>query len=593
LNSARDWVEADLPEERLRSLVVDEELSLPLARYYLRRAGEDFSPQQEASSGDEPPRFHKPLVGLLELTQFLVPLLRRGETINLAAADSATAYLSLSLVGFALNKLGGSVHCCSCVDDFSSPGLIFLDGSTELEESLSAIKTGESALITPEPQNGPLAEDIKVVCPSEDHISLPIISYRLSEAVSRKIYGAELPSFVAFDLETTGKSPRTSEIIEIGAVKYRNGCVIEEFESFVGSVDTIPDGISDLTGIENSDLMGAPAPEEALNQFKDFFSDYRLVAHNKGFDIPFLKYHLKKHCGASLNNSTGDSMRAAQSSFPGLPGYGLSDVAGYLGVELESHHRAMDDARAAGEIYKLARCKTPRQVREVLDALAPLASLAMLSAADFSSADERNLFSYGQRILKEEPGRFPKNLESLAEPGLVRYRNWPLDLLVNLHLHWRKWAKRGKLVFSFTDSAEDKDFSGFSSSNGKSDYFQKNYEQWIEESGNVYDAELNLNSLLKIYPELPFDADSPPFTVKLTGVRVINCRLRESPAGKFYQLTVADGSQWLTAVAFCSSQELEEIKTDSEVELLGIPTAGLIGNQQPVLQIIGEVKYSE
>ncbi len=589
MNPVRGWVEADLPCKKVSELSASEDLPRPLARYYLRRDGEDFSSKRDNFSADEQPSFHQPVVGLSEVAQFLASLLRGGETINLATTASATAYFSLSLVGAAIKKLGGSVRCCKHPADFSAPGLIFLDGRAKLEEAAPSLKEGEGFVITPELREERSYQEAQVVHSPGGSTSLPIISYRVCEAVSRKIYGAELPSFVAFDLETSGKSPRTAEIIEIGAVKYRNGCAIEEFETFVSSVDSIPAKISELTGIEDSDLEGAPSPEQALRQFKDFFSDYRLVAHNKGFDIPFLKYHLKKYCEDSLNNPTGDSMRAAQSSFPGLPGYGLSDVAGHLGVELESHHRAMDDARASGEIYKLARCNTPSQVREVLKALAVPASLVLASETDLFSVDERSLFRYGYRLLKEEPEQFPKNLKELVKPGLVRYRGWPLDLLVNIHSNWEEWSNREQIIFMTAGS--DKNFlDEFVPDNDKRRYFKQLYEKWIGEPKNVYDVELELSQLSEIFSELPeVTPASPPFTVKLSGVRVINSRLRESAAGKFYQITLADGEEWLTAVYFGEIEEWSNLAVDNAVELVGIPVAGIIEAQQPTLQIIEEV----
>ncbi|MFM2175496.1 MAG: hypothetical protein RLZZ527_572, partial [Actinomycetota bacterium] len=104
-------------------------------------------------------------------------------------------------------------------------------------------------------------------------------------------------TFVIVDLETTGGSPKDSEITEIGAVKVRGGEIIGEFQSFIDPGLPIPPFITVLTGITDAMVIGAPKIGEALFSFLEFLGspdETVLVAHNAPFDIGFLKFAAAK-----------------------------------------------------------------------------------------------------------------------------------------------------------------------------------------------------------------------------------------------------------------------------------------------------------
>ncbi|TYQ13037.1 UNVERIFIED_CONTAM: DNA polymerase-3 subunit alpha (Gram-positive type) [Acetivibrio alkalicellulosi] len=159
--------------------------------------------------------------------------------------------------------------------------------------------------------------------------------------------------FVAFDIETTGLNADKDKITEIGAVKIRNGKVIDTFSTFVNPEIPIPSHITKLTGITNEMVQRAPVINEVLSEFLDFIKGAVLVAHNASFDMGFIRVNCgkigKNHCYTVL-----DTLELSRQMFPQLKKHKLNLVANHLGVKLENHHRALDDAMACGEI--LIKC---------------------------------------------------------------------------------------------------------------------------------------------------------------------------------------------------------------------------------------------
>ncbi|WP_324824178.1 PolC-type DNA polymerase III [Sinanaerobacter sp. ZZT-01] len=156
--------------------------------------------------------------------------------------------------------------------------------------------------------------------------------------------------YVVFDLETTGLSPTANEIIEIGAVKVKNKVIIDEFLTFVKpSVAHLPEKITELTGITDDMLKDAPPLDEIFDSFMTFIGDLPLVAHNADFDISFVRVACAKR-GKELLNAKVDTLYMSRTLLKDLKRHKLNLVANALGVALENHHRAVDDAKAAAGI---------------------------------------------------------------------------------------------------------------------------------------------------------------------------------------------------------------------------------------------------
>ncbi|RGE02307.1 PolC-type DNA polymerase III [Clostridiaceae bacterium AF02-42] len=156
--------------------------------------------------------------------------------------------------------------------------------------------------------------------------------------------------YVVFDIETTGFSPTKNKIIEIGAVKVRNGEIIDRMDEFVNPEVPIPFDIERLTGISDAMVMGADTVDKVLPRFLEFVGDAALVAHNASFDVSFIS-HNAGLLGLPFDPTVLDTVTLARALLPNLNRFKLDTVAKALGVSLENHHRAVDDAEATAGIF--------------------------------------------------------------------------------------------------------------------------------------------------------------------------------------------------------------------------------------------------
>ncbi len=160
-------------------------------------------------------------------------------------------------------------------------------------------------------------------------------------------------TFVVVDLETTGGSPASAEITEVGAVKVRGGVVVGEFQSLVRPEGSIPAFIAVLTGITDAMVATAPPLDAVLPAFLGFCgSDAVLVAHNAPFDVGFLT----TACHASGRRwprfAVVDTARLARHVLTRdeAPNCKLATLARVLGSTTVPNHRALSDARATVDV---------------------------------------------------------------------------------------------------------------------------------------------------------------------------------------------------------------------------------------------------
>ena len=148
---------------------------------------------------------------------------------------------------------------------------------------------------------------------------------------------------VCFDIETTGLKVTQEAITEIGAVRLRNGEIVETFQTFVDPERRLTPEIIGLTGITDDMLRGAPKLKDALTAFLAFTGNAPLAAHNAEFDISFIRSGCRK-CGIPFEPTYIDTLILAQNLLPGLGKYKLDIVADHLQLPQFNHHRASDDA---------------------------------------------------------------------------------------------------------------------------------------------------------------------------------------------------------------------------------------------------------
>ena len=158
-------------------------------------------------------------------------------------------------------------------------------------------------------------------------------------------------TFVVFDIETTGLSKETESITEIGAVKVVDGKIIDHFSTFVNPERPIPTEITKLTGITNEMVADAPVITEILPKFLEFCQDAVLVAHNANFDTGFIRLNAERKCGIEVKNTVLDTLELSRALLPELKKHKLDIICEQLGVSLEGHHRAVNDAEATAEVF--------------------------------------------------------------------------------------------------------------------------------------------------------------------------------------------------------------------------------------------------
>ncbi len=169
-------------------------------------------------------------------------------------------------------------------------------------------------------------------------------------AVHRLAASGKKGSYVVFDIETTGLSPVHDAITEIGAVKLVDGEVTDTFSQLINPERPIPEKIVTLTGITDAMVADKPTIDAALPEFLEFCKGCTVVAHNAAFDTGFIRQKAGER-NLNFSNKVLDTLRLSRELYPQHAKHSLGVVAERLGISLENHHRAVDDATATAEIF--------------------------------------------------------------------------------------------------------------------------------------------------------------------------------------------------------------------------------------------------
>jgi DNA polymerase-3 subunit epsilon len=184
--------------------------------------------------------------------------------------------------------------------------------------------------------------------------------------------------FVVVDLETTGLSPRTSRICEIGAQRVRALELEDAFETLVDPRVALPAAVTSLTGIRAEALRGAPRSQLAVRRLLAFAGDAAIVAHNARFDLAFLDREVELLTGRRIAAPVVDTVWLARRLLgERTRKVGLASLAHFFGVSTEPCHRALPDARATAEILVvligLAQERGARTLADLVELAAPRA----------------------------------------------------------------------------------------------------------------------------------------------------------------------------------------------------------------------------
>ena len=170
-------------------------------------------------------------------------------------------------------------------------------------------------------------------------------------------------SYTMIDTETTGLDPQYDKIIEMAAIKIRDGKEVARFETLVNPEQPIDDFITDLTGITNEELSTAPVAADCLPDFVDFIGEDIVVGHNVHFDINFI-YDALLACGyAPIKNDFVDTLRLSRRVRPDLEHHRLCDMAAAYSVPQPVAHRSLADCQTAiGVLDALAADAAAREI---------------------------------------------------------------------------------------------------------------------------------------------------------------------------------------------------------------------------------------
>ncbi len=159
-------------------------------------------------------------------------------------------------------------------------------------------------------------------------------------------------SFCVLDLETTGATPASCEITEVGAVKYTAGELTGTFDTLVNPGAPIPPTITVLTGITQAMVIDAPRVEEVLPSLIEFIGTSVIVGHNVRFDMSFLNAAAERLGYGKLPNPTSDTLGLARRLLPGeVRRLNLQTLAAYFRSPTTPNHRALADAKATAHVF--------------------------------------------------------------------------------------------------------------------------------------------------------------------------------------------------------------------------------------------------
>lgn len=190
-------------------------------------------------------------------------------------------------------------------------------------------------------------DDFKVIFGCEGYLvddEVKMVKYAKDIAIEEEAY-------VVFDIETTGFDPYSDKIIEIGAVKLHGTKVIDTYSTFIDPESGIPSKITELTGITDEMVADAPLLREELPNFIEFIKDTTVVAHNATFDVGFITQKALS-IGIEVDPPVIDTLQWSRNIRKDKARHGLKAICKDYGINLDNHHRAVDDAQATVEVFR-------------------------------------------------------------------------------------------------------------------------------------------------------------------------------------------------------------------------------------------------
>jgi DNA polymerase-3 subunit epsilon len=168
-------------------------------------------------------------------------------------------------------------------------------------------------------------------------------------------------TYCIVDIETNGSKPENSQIIEIGAVKIKNGEIVDTFSELI-KTDFIPPFVQDMTGISQKMLENAKTQKQVLQKFKEFIGNAIFVAHDSYFDFNYIKSQIKKEGLGELLNPEICTLTLSKKTIEATR-YGLKYLTEELNLPKEQLHRALGDAKTTSRIMLIGFEKLPKEIK--------------------------------------------------------------------------------------------------------------------------------------------------------------------------------------------------------------------------------------
>ena len=195
---------------------------------------------------------------------------------------------------------------------------------------------------------------------------LEVVKHRGNFYFATKFIPFNEAEFCIVDIETNGSKIEKHQIIEIAAVKVKNGIITHRFESLV-KCDKINKHITAITGISEKDTKDAPKLKDVLYEFKQFLGDSVFIAHDVKFDYKFISQSLQKVGLEPLLNRPLCSLALAERTVVSYR-YALSYLSKYFNLNPNAtHHRAMSDVITTYELFLLSISNIHKDIKTVED----------------------------------------------------------------------------------------------------------------------------------------------------------------------------------------------------------------------------------
>ncbi len=284
--------------------------------------------------------------------------------------------------------------------------------------------------------------------------------------------------YAVVDIETTGHSSTNGDrIIQLAIVFIENNKLINTYTSFINPEKPIPLFIQDLTNIANSDVQNAPLFEDIGAEVLEMLQDHIFVAHNINFDLPFLQKELKRVGLPKLVCKTMDTVEFTKLMFPNLYSYKLQDIAVELEIDLESAHRADDDAQATAHL--LIKC---------IDQLMklPLKTIELLHKRSFQLKSNLSILFFDVLVSKRKQLTSENYLIYRGIP--IKQISWEIEEVSELLLYPKTKDEKVELF--------SKGFPSFEERAGQFELMDQIQTALINESEIVCEAETGIGKTL-------------------------------------------------------------------------------------------------